>query len=182
MEFPKDTSRQFDMVVSKCRDIFALKTKDYGTSWRVMRTATLTDQLYIKARRIRTIEETGSHLVEEGVYEEWMAMVNYAVMAIIQHNQKNETLELEESHALELYDKTISEVKHLMLRKNHDYGEAWRQMRISSYTDMVLTKLQRLKQIEDNKGSTHISEGPEGHYSDIANYAIFALIKIEELA
>ena len=180
MDFPKDTSSQFDAVVAKCREIFSLKTKDYGTSWRVMRTATLTDQLYIKAKRIRTIEETGTHLVEEGVYEEWMAMVNYAIMAIIQHHQNDEELELEASHALALYDKTMAEVKALMMRKNHDYGEAWREMRISSYTDMVLTKLQRLRQIEDNQGSTAISEGPEGHYSDIANYSIFALIRLDE--
>ena len=105
MDLTKDTSSQFDAVVSKCRKIFSLKTKDYGTSWRVMRTATLTDQLYIKAKRIRTIEETGTHFVEEGVYEEWMAMVNYAIMAIIQHNQNDEELELKEaSHALALYD------------------------------------------------------------------------------
>ena len=180
MDFPKDTSSQFDAVVSKCCDIFSLKTKDYGTSWRVMRTATLTDQLYIKAKRIRTIEENGTHLVEEGVYEEWIAMVNYAIMAIIQHHQNNEELELEASHALALYDKTMAEVKALMMRKNHDYGEAWREMRISSYTDMVLTKLQRLRQIEDNQGSTAISEGPVGHYSDIANYSIFALIRLDE--
>lgn len=182
MQSAKDTSQQFDAVVSLCREIYAIKTKDYGTSWRVMRPATLTDQLYIKARRIRTIEENGVHLVEEGVKEEWMAMVNYAIMAIIQQNHPDDHLNLNPETALKFYDETAKEIKDLMMRKNHDYGEAWRQMRISSYTDMVLTKLQRLRQIEDNEGNTQISEGPEGHYSDIANYSIFALIRIDELS
>ena len=176
MDLTKDTSSQFDAVVSKCRKIFSLKTKDYGTSWRVMRTATLTDQLYIKAKRIRTIEETGTHLVEEGVYEEWMAMVNYAIMAIIQHNQNDEDLELKEAHALALYDSTIAGVKDLMMRKNHDYGEAWRDMRVSSLTDLIIQKLLRVKQIEDNKGKTLVSEGIDANYQDMINYAVFAMI------
>ncbi len=177
------TEKQFDENIALCREIFYKKAKDYGTSWRILRPSSLTDQLFIKANRIRSIEEKGIHKVEEGIKEEFIAIVNYSVMALIQINkepQGGEDSRMPLEEVMQLYDKYIIGAKNLMLNKNHDYGEAWRDMRVSSLTDIILMKLFRLKQIEDNMGKTIISEGPEGSYNDILNYAMFALIKISE--
>lgn len=181
----KKTSQQYDAALNICRDIFFKKTQDYGTAWRILRPSSITDQIFIKANRIRSIEEKGKQRINEDVKDEFIAIVNYSVMAIIQINHKpngsEEDLHIPEDVALALYDKYSLEAKDLMMNKNHDYGEAWRDMRISSLTDIILMKLFRLKQIEDNKGETLISEGPEGSYNDMINYAIFALIKFSEL-
>ncbi|MBP7256601.1 MAG: DUF1599 domain-containing protein [Chitinophagales bacterium] len=175
------TIRQYDEAFSKCREIFVKKTRDYGTSWRMLRPKSITDQLYIKAKRIRTIDEKGTQKVAESIEGEFEACVNYGIMALIQLQlDDREAIELTETHAMQLFDEQYNIVKELMLAKNHDYGEAWREMRISSDTDLILTKLHRVKQIEDNKGKTLISEGVDGHYKDIINYSIFALIKLEE--
>lgn len=176
-----DTDKQFDSALKKCKDIFSKKTKDYGTAWRILRTSSLTDQIFIKAQRIRTLQETGKSLVEEGIEPEFIGIVNYCIMALIQlHEGISEEGEMDAGEAISLYDKHASETKALMIKKNHDYGEAWRNMRVSSFTDLILMKLLRIKQIEDNKGKTLISEGIDANYADIINYAIFALIKIEE--
>lgn len=175
------TSEQYDQVVKQCREIFEKKTKDYGTSWRVLRTMSLTDQIFIKAKRIKTIEELGSSIIEEGIEEEFIGMFNYGIIALIQlHIDHNAPVELSEQEAMQHYDLESKQTKALMMAKNHDYGEAWRDMRINSYTDLILMKLMRLKQIEDNKGKTLISEGAESHYMDIVNYAAFGLIKLNE--
>ncbi len=175
------TSEQYDAQVTLCRDVFAKKTKDYGTSWRVLRPKSLTDQLFIKAQRIKTLEETEVHKVDEGIEGEFIGLVNYAVMGLIQMKLSKDTrLELEEKEALKLYDTEVAEIKALMMAKNHDYGEAWRDMRVSSFTDLILMKLLRIKQIEDNKGKTIISEGIDAGYMDIVNYSIFALIQMSE--
>jgi len=159
------TLAEYDQVVRKCRALFAKKATDYGTAWRILRPQSLTDQIFIKANRIRTLQETGS------------AQVDYSLMAIIQCRLKpGAPLELELEEALELYDGAVQEVRDLMVRKNHDYGEAWRDMRVSSLDDLILMKVLRVKQIEDNAGQTLVSEGVEANYMDMANYAIFALI------
>lgn len=175
------TSRQFDEVVSRCKDIYLKKTKDYGTAWRILRPTSVTDQIMIKAQRIRSIEQKGTHKVNEGVESEFAGIVNYAVMALIQlslHSDKD--LELTQEMASLYFDQQVAKVKSLMMDKNHDYGEAWRDMRVSSMTDLILMKLLRIKQIEDNMGSTLISEGVDANYADILNYAVFALIKLGE--
>lgn len=174
------TLSQYDAAITQCRDIFLKKTKDYGTAWRILRPTSLTDQLYIKAERIRSIEETGENKVGESVDLEYVALVNYSVMAMIQLELPRKTgLELPLEQTTELYDHNISITRELMIKKNHDYGEAWRNMRISSITDLILQKLLRVKQIEDNNGKTIISEGLDANYMDIINYALFALIKLE---
>jgi hypothetical protein len=175
------TSEQYDQQIALCRDVYAKKTKDYGTSWRVLRPKSLTDQLFIKAQRIKTLEESTERKVDEGIEPEFIGLMNYAVMGLIQiklGDDKN--LELPEKKALELYDTEVAAIKTLMLAKNHDYGEAWRDMRVSSFTDLILMKLLRIKQIEGNKGKTIISEGIDAGYMDIVNYAIFALIQMSE--
>ncbi len=173
------TITEYDMQANKCHELFVNKTKDYGTAWRILRTSSLTDQLFIKAMRIRSIEEQKEQKVDEGVESEYIGLINYSAMALIQMNLPSDAaMEMEPSLAEELYAKEIKISKELMLAKNHDYGEAWRDMRISSLTDLILMKLLRLKQIEDNKGMTIASEGPEGSYRDIINYAMFALIKL----
>lgn len=175
------TSEQYTKVISGCRDIFAKKTKDYGTAWRILRPSSLTDQIFIKAQRIRTLQETGVSKVGEGIEDEFRAIVNYCIMALVQLEQKeNPKLELEESEALQYYDRYSQEAFELMLRKNHDYGEAWRDMRVSSLTDLILMKLLRVKQIEDNQGKTIVSEGIDANYFDMLNYSIFALIHLTE--
>jgi hypothetical protein len=175
-----ETMEQYNQVVQQARDLFIRKTRDYGTSWRIFRPASLTDQLFIKANRIRTIQGTGENKVGESIEGEFVAIVNYSIMAIIQqHAAPDLELELTEQHALALYDEHALAIRNLMERKNHDYGEAWRSMRISSLTDLILSKLLRIKQIEDNKGVTEASEGAESNYMDIANYAIFALILMQ---
>lgn len=173
------TVEQYSKVISKCRDIFEKKTKDYGTAWRILRASSLTDQIFIKAQRIRTIQETGENKVGEDVEDEFIAIVNYCIMAIIQL-EKNDTLDLElnEEQAIKLYDEYANNALELMKKKNHDYGEAWRDMRVNSLTDLILMKLLRVKQIEDNKGKTIISEGIDANYYDMLNYAVFALIHL----
>ena len=176
-----NTSKQFDEQIKKCRDIFQKKTHDYGTSWRVLRPKSLTDQLYIKAQRIQTLEEKKTQMVEDNIEGEFIGLINYAIMGLIQMELPAETpLELPESDAVNLYDRYANTIKDLMLAKNHDYGEAWRSMRVSSFTDLILMKLLRIKQIEDNQGKTLISEGIDAGYMDIVNYSIFALIKLSE--
>lgn len=178
------TEQEFDVQTKRCRDIFEKKTRDYGTSWRILRLPSLTDQIFIKANRIRSIEESGENRIGDSIAGEYVAMVNYAVMALIQQEllrNSDEPAELHLERAMELYDKHLQRTVRLMLDKNHDYGEAWRQMRVSSMTDLILMKLKRIKQIEDNDGRTLISEGVEGGYMDIINYSLFCLIRLEEL-
>jgi len=178
------TINQFNTVIDHCREIFVKKTKDYGTSWRILRTSSLTDQIFIKANRIRSIEEKGEMKIQEDIRDEFIAIVNYSVMALIQLDlgpaAGSDEMQLDTQKTIDLYEKYLFGARDLMLNKNHDYGEAWRDMRISSLTDIILMKILRLKQIEDNKGVTIISEGPEGSYNDMINYSIFALIKIDE--
>jgi hypothetical protein len=175
------TSVQYQQIIQSCREIFQNKTKDYGTAWRIARASSLTDQIFIKANRIRTIQETKTNKVGESIEGEFGAIINYCIMAIIQvrHNAELE-LELSEATAVELYDKIALEAKELMENKNHDYGEAWRDMRVSSLTDMILMKLLRVKQMEDNDGVTIASEGIDSNYFDMLNYAVFALIHLNE--
>ncbi|MCX6235852.1 MAG: DUF1599 domain-containing protein [Bacteroidetes bacterium] len=175
------TYQQFDQVIEKCREIFLTKMKDYGISWRILRTPSLTDQIYIKANRIRSIDEKGIQKVNEGILPEFIGIVNYSVMALIQlelGSSDNPGMDVEE--VIGLYEKYIEKAKGLMLDKNHDYGEAWRNMRISSFTDIIMMKLLRIKQIEDHEGKTYISEGIDANYLDIINYGVFALIKLKE--
>jgi len=173
------TSRQYDEAAKECREIFLKKAADYGTAWHILRPPSLTDQIYIKANRIRNIEEKKTKKIEEGVKPEYIGIVNYSIMALIQLNRHpDEPLSTEES--IQRYDKYLEQAKDLMEKKNHDYGEAWRNMRLSSLTDIILMKLMRIKQIEDNDGKTLISEGLEANYYDIINYAMFALIKLNE--
>jgi hypothetical protein len=173
------TIQQYDEVKSVCRSVFSDKMKDYGTAWRVLRPASLTDQIYIKASRIRSIEEKGISKVNEGVRPEFIGIINYAIMGLIQLDLGISETELDKNETLGLYDSWFLKAKSLMQAKNHDYGEAWRKMRISSYTDLILMKLKRTKQIEDNQGQTTVSEGVDANYLDIINYAVFALIKID---
>ena len=173
------TPGQFEEVVKHCRAIFEDKQKDYSTAWRILRTSSLTDQIYIKANRIRSIQMKGEQKVQEGIIPEFVGIVNYSVMALIQLELGiAEEADLDAVKALELYNKYIYTARDLMLNKNHDYGEAWRNMRISSLTDIILMKLLRIKQIEDNEGQTLVSEGLDANYYDIINYSVFALIKL----
>lgn len=176
-----NTNKEFDFAINECRSIFLQKMNDYGTSWRILRTSSITDQIYIKAMRIRSIEEKGESKIDEGIYGEYIGIANYAIMALIQIEiGKDELLEMNKEKTTSLYDKYSIASKELMKNKNHDYGEAWRGMRVSSYTDIILMRILRIKQIEDNKGKTLVSEGVDSNYSDIFNYAIFALIKLTE--
>ncbi|MDR3118794.1 MAG: DUF1599 domain-containing protein [Mediterranea sp.] len=175
-----DTKQQFEQVVAICRDLFSKKFHDYGPAWRILRPASLTDQIYIKAHRIRTIETKGVNLVGEGVREEFIAIVNYGIIGLIQLEfGYAETADMSNDEVLALYDKYAKETLDLMLVKNHDYGEAWRGMRISSYTDLILMKVYRTKQIETLAGNTLASEGIDANYMDMINYAVFGLIKLE---
>jgi len=177
----KDTSRQYDEIIRQARRIFQAKLQDYGPAWRIMRLPSLTDQMYIKAKRLRQIQETGEAKIDEKPEDAFYALVNYAAMALIQNDKGvADEPDMDISQALQEYDRQVELSKQLMLKKNHDYGEAWRDMRISSLTDMILQKLLRIKQIEDNQGQTLVSEGVEGNYRDILNYAVFALIKLSE--
>lgn len=173
------TRKQYFEAADVCRNIFMKKMKDYGTAWRILRPASLTDQIFIKAQRIRSIEEKGVQKIQEDISGEFVGIVNYSIMALIQLEMNNyENLNLEESQAGELYDKYLKAAYDLMVNKNHDYGEAWRDMRVSSLTDIILMKIFRTKQIEDNDGQTCISEGVDANYFDMINYAVFALIKL----
>ncbi|WP_320113009.1 DUF1599 domain-containing protein [Draconibacterium orientale] len=173
------TNQQYDQVISICRNIFSKKMTDYGTAWRILRPTSLTDQIYIKAQRIRSIEEKGVAKVDEGVKPEFIGIINYCIMGLIQLELGPSDKEVANETIQELYDKYFNEAKTLMMDKNHDYGEAWRNMRVSSYTDLILMKIQRTKQIEDNQGKTLISEGIDANYMDMINYSVFAMIKIE---
>lgn len=173
------TLQQFQAVIAQCRDLFLKKTADYGTAWRILRPSSITDQLYIKALRIRTIEEKGEQRVEDPVEAEFVGLINYSVLALIQLTLPPEApLDLPVEEASRQYDLQIAENLRLLQAKNHDYGEAWRLMRVSSMTDLILQKLLRIKQIEDNAGHTLVSEGLEANYRDIINYSVFALIKL----
>lgn len=175
----QDTNEQFETIITKCQAVFEDKLKDYGTAWRILRTPSLTDQIYIKANRIRNIQQLGKQKVDEGIVPEFIGIVNYSCMALIQLELgTTDTPDLDAAKALELFNKYIHQARDLMFNKNHDYGEAWRQMRIASLTDIILMKLLRIKQIEDHQGKTLVSEGLEANYFDIINYAVFALIKL----
>ena len=176
----KDTKHQFKHVIAICRDLFAKKLHDYGAAWRIMRPSSVTDQIFIKANRIRSIEIKGVTLVNEGIRPEFIAIVNYGIIGLIQLEQGYaETDDMTEQQALEQYDKHAKAALELMLAKNHDYDEAWRSMRITSYTDLILMKIYRTKQIEALSGNTLVSEGIDANYMDMINYSVFALIKLE---
>ena len=176
----RDTRKQYEKVIAKCRELFVKKLHDYGPAWRIMRPSSVTDQLFIKANRIRSIEIKGVAMVNEGIQPEFMAIVNYGVIGLIQLELGYaETADITNEKALELYDKYVNTAMNLMLAKNHDYDEAWRGMRISSYTDVILMKLYRTKQIEDLAGKTLVSEGIDANFMDMINYAVFGLIKLE---
>lgn len=177
----EETLSSYDEALDKCKSLFLQKAKDYGASWRISRASSITDQLYIKASRIRSLEENLLRKVDEGVEPEYIGLVNYSIMALVQL-EKGPAIKPDMSvEELKLsYDHYAGSAKELMIAKNHDYGEAWRQMRLSSITDLILVKLLRIRQIEDNKGKTIVSEGLDANYKDIINYALFALIKLEE--
>jgi len=175
-----DTKEQFEQVIAICRNLFEKKLEDYGASWRILRTQSVTDQIYIKACRIRTLETKVTHKIDEDMRSEFIAIVNYGVIGLIQfHCGFTDTVDIQPVEALRLYDKYLTETKELMYNKNHDYNEAWRNMRISSYTDLILMKINRTKQIENNQGITIASEGVDANYMDMINYSLFALIKLE---
>lgn len=176
-----NTIVQYDQVITSCKSIFIKKTQDYGTAWRILRPSSLTDQIFIKAQRIRNIEESGAQKVSDSIEEEYKGIINYCLMALIQLKlPRDYALDLPTKEAETLYDDFLAQTKQLMLQKNHDYGEVWRLMRVSSMTDLILMKLLRTKQIEDNKGKTLISEGVDANYQDMINYAVFALILMGE--
>lgn len=174
-----DTKQQFEEVIALCRELFSKKLKDYGPSWRIMRPQSVTDQIFIKANRIRSLEIKGTSMIDEGIKPEFIAIVNYGVVGLIQLAKGfADTTDISTEEALALYDKYITEAKELMYAKNHDYDEAWRSMRVSSYTDLILMKLYRTKQIESHDGKTLVSEGIDANYMDMINYALFGLIKL----
>lgn len=174
---------QYDQVIKVCKDIFIKKMKDYGSAWRVLRTSSITDQIFIKANRIRTIEEKGSQKIGEDIKNEYIGIVNYSIIGLMQLGLKADTrMEIPVDEVAKLFDKYVAETKNLMQDKNHDYGEAWRDMRVSSLTDLILMKILRIKQIEDNKGETIISEGVDANFHDMINYSVFALIRLEEMS
>jgi len=174
-----NTATEFDDVIAVCRSLFLKKTKDYGTAWRILRLSSITDQIFIKAQRIRTLEEKKVSLVGEGIISEYIGIINYCVIAMMQLElTENDPTEMPFDVVHPLFDAKIQETKDLMFAKNHDYGEAWRDMRISSLTDLILMKIFRVKQIEDNEGQTLASEGVHANYQDMLNYSVFALIKL----
>ena len=173
------TIQQYNSAIDKCKDIFLKKTTDYGTAWRILRTSSLTDQIFIKANRIRTIQQTGESKINEGIEDEFVGIINYCVMALIQLELKDDNrLELDNKETIQHYQDFSERARDLMVQKNHDYGEAWRDMRVSSLTDLILMKILRVKQIENNSGKTLISEGIDANYFDMLNYAVFALIHL----
>ena len=177
----ESTEDQYQKIISKSRLLFEKKMKDYGSAWRILRMSSLTDQIFIKAQRIRSIQKNIDQKIDEGINSEFIGIVNYSLMALIQIEKGIvEQPDINILEALKLYDKKIKITYDLMLKKNHDYGEAWREMRVSSLTDLIIQKLLRVKQIEDNKGKTIISEGIEANYQDIINYSVFALILLGE--
>ena len=175
----EDTKQQFEHVIKICRSLFEKKLHDYGAAWRIMRPSSVTDQIFIKANRIRSIEVKGVALIDEGIRSEFIAIVNYGIIGLIQLELGYaETNDMSVEKALEMYDKYANMALELMLAKNHDYDEAWRSMRISSYTDLILMKIYRTKQIEELSGATLVSEGIDANYMDIINYAVFGVIKL----
>jgi hypothetical protein len=174
------TEEQFKNVMAECRSLFEKKLHDYGASWRILRPSSLTDQLFIKAKRIRSLEIKKESLVGEGIRPEFIALINYGIIGLIQLDRSYvDTVDMEQEEAMALYDRYAKEALELMIKKNHDYDEAWRSMRVSSYTDFILTKIQRVKEIEDIAGATLVSEGIDANYMDIINYAVFGAIKLK---
>ena len=176
-----DTSKEYNEVIDTCRSLFQKKMKDYGSAWRILRLPSLTDQIFIKAQRIRGLQQNKEQRVDEGQVSEFIGIINYCIMALVQLEKgvvEQPDIVLEE--ALELYDQKIAATKQLMMDKNHDYGEAWRDMRVTSLTDLIIQKLLRVKQIEDNQGKTLVSEGIDANYQDMINYAVFAMIHLED--
>ena len=177
----QQTSKQYNDIITKCRTLYINKLQDYGAAWRILRLPSLTDQIFIKAQRIRQLQQNSVRKVDEGEVSEFIGIINYSVMALIQLEKGVvEQPDISNDEAVDLYDKHVAITKKLMEDKNHDYGEAWRDMRVSSLTDLILQKLLRVKQIEDNKGKTIVSEGIDANYQDMINYAVFALIHINE--
>lgn len=175
-----NTSQQYDAAINLCKDLFLKKMKDYGTAWRNLRPTSLTDQIFIKAQRIKSIEEKGTQRVGDDIKGEYIGIINYCIISLIQLELKNDQrMELPFDEVEALYTKYASQTKQLMEDKNHDYGEAWRDMRLSSLTDLILMKIFRVKQIEDNKGQTIASEGVDANYMDMLNYSVFALIRLQ---
>jgi hypothetical protein len=177
----QDTSKQYDDVIEKCRNLFVNKMSDYGSAWRILRLPSLTDQIFIKAQRIRGLQQNAERKVDEDEASEFIGIINYCTMALIQLEKGVvEKPDMSVDQATKLYDEKIALSKQLMMNKNHDYGEAWRDMRVSSLTDLILQKLLRVKQIENNAGKTLVSEGIDANYQDMINYAVFALIHLKE--
>ena len=177
----KNTQEQFEQAMQECRTLFEKKLHDYGASWRILRPSSLTDQLFIKAKRIRSLEIKKVSMVGEGIKPEFVALINYGIVGLIQlEHGFADTVDITNQQAMTLYDKAASEALQLMLKKNHDYNEAWRGMRVSSYTDFILTKIERIKEIENLQGDTLVSEGIDANYMDIINYAVFGVIKLNE--
>ncbi len=175
------TSLEYRQVISLCKELFAKKTHDYGTAWRVLRLPSITDQIMIKAQRIRSIQDKGTQKVEDGIKDEFVGIINYSLIALIQIQLEHSVeMDVPYSKLEPLYDRAVQETFELLQTKNHDYGEAWREMRVSSITDIILMKLLRVKQIEDNAGKTLVSEGVKANYQDMINYAVFALIKLQD--
>lgn len=175
------TIQQYSEIIASCKEIFEKKTKDYGTAWRILRLPSITDQIFIKAQRIRSIQEKGSQKVEENIESEFIGIINYCIMALIQMKlTSDDPMEISYEELEPKYDAAADATLQLLTNKNHDYGEAWREMRVSSMTDIILMKLLRVKQIEDNAGKTIISEGIDANYQDMINYAVFCMIKLKE--
>ncbi|KAB2810028.1 DUF1599 domain-containing protein [Phaeocystidibacter luteus] len=176
-----DTPAQFDKVIAECRTLFEKKLKDYGAAWRILRLPSLTDQIFIKAQRLRSIEDKGTQKVADDLRGEYIGILNYSIIALIQLELGvAEQIDMDPEEAMKAYDGHVSLTKKLMMDKNHDYGEAWRDMRVPSFTDLILQKLLRVKQIEDNSGKTLVSEGVDANYMDMINYSVFALIQMDE--
>ena len=181
MDYMQDTSKQYDAVIATCKSLFVKKMSDYGCAWRILRLPSLTDQIFIKAQRIRGLQQNAVRKVDEDEISEFIGIINYCIMALIQLEKGVvEQPDLSNSEAITLYEKHVSITKKLMEDKNHDYGEAWRSMRVSSLTDLILQKLLRVKSIENNEGNTQASEGVDANYQDMVNYAVFAMIHLNK--
>ena len=175
------TAHQYRNVISICSSLFEKKTRDYGTAWRILRLSSITDQIFIKAQRIRSIQEKGTQKVDDPIRDEFVGIINYCIIALMQIRlEGNHQMELSFEELKPLYDESVNETFELLQNKNHDYGEAWRDMRVTSITDIILMKLLRVKQIEDNKGKTLVSEGIKANYQDMINYSVFAMILMQE--
>ncbi|SDD42095.1 protein of unknown function [Algoriphagus faecimaris] len=173
------TSSEYTEVISRCKELFRKKTIDYGTAWRILRLSSITDQIFIKAQRIRSIQEKGNQKVEDPIVDEFVGIINYCLIALLQISfREDDRMEIPFEELEPSYDQWVQDTKGLLENKNHDYGEAWREMRVSSMTDIILMKLLRVKQIEDNEGQTLVSEGIEANYQDMINYSVFCLIKL----